>query len=69
MDRIEQNFQVLLGCFQVTFGWVVHLASFFEVAPGLHPGLFTEIYLLRGFWRYQVMSYHFGKHLMRQTKS
>ena len=51
--------------------WVgsTHLLSPYEVAPGLHPGLFPEIYLLCGFWCYLVMSYYFGKHLMRQTKS
>ena len=50
------------------FGWLVHLPGPYRVAPGLHPGLFPENYLLGGFWRYLVMTYHFGKHLMRQTK-
>ena len=50
------------------FGWVVHLPSPYGVAHGLHPGLFIEIYLLHGFWCCLVMSYHFGKHLKRQTK-
>ena len=25
-----------------------------QVTPGLYPGLFPEIYLLFGFWHYQV---------------
>ena len=50
------------------FRWVVHLPSPYRIVPGLHPGLFPEIFLLHGFWRYWVMSCHFEKHLMRQTK-
>ena len=33
----------------------------------LHPVIFPVVYLLCGHWCYRVVSYHFGKHLMRQT--
>ena len=68
MDGIEQNFHGLLGCFQGTFGWVVCLPSPYGVSPSLLPSLFPEINLLHGFWCYRIMSYHYSKHLTRQTK-
>ena len=67
MDRIEQNFQGILGCFGVTFVWVVLLPSHHQEGLGLHPGFFPEVKQLCGPWCYRVISYHFGQHLTSQT--
>ena len=47
-------------------GWVVPVPNPHPVGLGLHTVLFPGVLLLCGHW---FMSYHFGKHLTRQTKS
>ena len=63
---VGPNFQWLLGWCLVTIGWVVPVPIFYQVGLGLHTVLFPGVLLLCGHW---FMSYHFGKHLTRQTKS
>ena len=58
MDRIERNFQRLLGWFQVNFGWVKLVHSSQVAGLGLHPVLIPEVEQLRGCWLVMAATMH-----------
>ena len=64
LRKISWFVWLLLG----SYWWVVPLSSSLMLGLIMDPVLFHDVYLRHGQRCYQVMTYHFGNHLTRETK-